>query len=1186
MRKVSLPILVSLLLLAVQGYAQNITGSMSGRVVDQQGATVANAGVAAIEKDKKVNTVTRTNDAGEFSLAGLLPGNYTVEVTATGFKKLERINVPLDAQDKLALGDLTLQVGAVTESVEVSATQALLQTESVERSEAIVGKQVDNIEVNGRNPLDMAKLIPGVFSTANVSVGGSGGLSGVYVNGNRGTMNQLTINGIGDIDTGADGSQNVTVSTDSIAEFKVLTGQYQAEYGRNAGGQIAMVTKSGTDAFHGSGYIYHRHDDLNANTFINNERGLQRTLYRYNDPGYTIGGPVYIPKVFEKTRNKLFFFWSEEWQEQLAPTAAKNVTVPTALERMGNFSQSVDNNGKPVTIRDPNTQLPVPGNIIPASQIYAPGQALANLLPLPNTSGVGYNYSSQVSGQNPRREDLLRMDYNVTQNLRVFGHYINNLQPTVNVYGAFVLGENIPLDKINTPTPGYSFAGGATYIVNPTMTDELNIGMTKNTINIFETGNTLTATASGVHLPLLYPGAVQDDYIPQINVGGSHLANSPSFGTADAPFVNYNTTIDISNNLTKVWGKHTIKAGVYLQRSRKNQTSFNDNNGSYNWGDTTANPIDTGYGYSNMLYGVYQTFDQSSGYINGLYRYWNIEQFVQDTWKVTPHVTFDYGLRGSWYQPQYDASLQASTFVLANYNPAQAPKLFTPGINPANNQRSAVNPLTGAYYPVYDIGLEVPGSGNPYDGICQASKGGCNKYLMKDRGEQWGPRFGVAWDVFGNSRMVVRTGGGIYYDRYQGNRIFNNVNNPPESVQPTLYYGFASQINPATAYLAPPNVIAMDPTGKVPTTYNYQFSIQTRLPWAMVLDTAYVGTQGRHLQDNRNLNGIPYGTDFLPQNQDPTLVAASPNALLGNNALKQALLEPLQGYGSVTVYEGAATSNYNALQVALNRRAANGLFVGATYTYSKVMTTASSDTSSVRIDQYTKEADYGPASFDVTQNFALNYVYLIPGLKNGNYLTKTATNGWQLSGVTSMRTGTPFTPGFSVSGAGSVNETGSNTEGARIGVVAGCNPNTGSSDPFNRLNAACFFAPPVGSTGLDSGLDWLRVPGLINFDISVQKDIFIKERARMQLRVDAFNVFNHANFTGLNTTLNFNGYPNTAGKVTGSPTITSTALGENSPTLGCTTNCFNVTGFGAVTSPAAGAPGGPRVLQLVVKFSF
>ena len=285
--------------------------------------------------------------------------------------------------------------------------------------------------------------------------------------------------------------------------------------------------------------------------------------------------------------------------------------------------------------------------------------------------------------------------------------------------------------------------------------------------------------------------------------------------------------------------------------------------------------------------------------------------------------------------------------------------------------------------------------------------------------------------------MVIRTGGGIYYDRVQGNLVFNNVNNPPESVQPTLTYGFAQQINPNNVFLAPPNVVLSDPLGKIPTTYSYQFSIQSRLPWNMLLDTAFVGTQGRHLHDYRNLNGIPYGTDFLPQNQDPTLVAANPNALLGNNALKQAFLEPYQGYGSITDYEAAATSNYNSLQIALNRRTANGLFLGASYTYGKVLTTASSDTTFVRIDQFTKEADYGPASFDVTQNFALNYVYLIPSMKSGNSLTNLATKGWQISGVTSMRTGQTrlSLPVTACRGAGNVNITGSNTEGPRIGVV-------------------------------------------------------------------------------------------------------------------------------------------------------
>lgn len=1193
MRRVSAMIFLALCMLAVGAYAQNITGSMAGRVVDQQGASVPNATVTVTEPAKKITVSTKTNGEGDFYVAGLLPGNYTVSVEAAGFKKLDKPGTELNAQDKLALGNLVLEVGQVSESVEVSAQAALLQTESVERSEAIVGKQMQNIEVNGRNPIDMAKLIPGVVSTANVSVGGAGGLSGLYVNGNRGTMNQLTINGIGDIDTGADGSQNVTISIDSMAEFKVLTGQYQAEYGRNAGGQIAMVTKSGTDQFHGSGYIYHRHDDLNANTWTNNVRGLPRTLYRYNDPGYTIGGPVFIPKLLPHLRQRLFFFWSEEWQEQLAPTAVKNVEVPTALERQGNFSQSLDKNGKPLTIYQPNTNSPFPGNIIPQSMFYGPGQALMNLMPLPNTSGTGYNYSSQVSEQLPRREDLLRMDYNATQNIRIFGHWIHNAEPVQYVYGAFVLGETIPLDKIQIPEPGQSVAGGATWVLTPTMTNEFNMGYTKNSINIFESGNTLTRTASGVTLPVLYPNAVQDDYIPQMQVNGNFLANQPSLGTADAPFANYNTTIDISNNLTKVWGTHTVKAGVYLQRSRKNQTSFNDNNGNYNWGDTKTissngtvsdpNPLDTGYGYANMLVGVYNTFDQSSGYINGLYRYWNIEEFVQDTWKITPRVTLDYGLRGSWYQPQYDASLQASTFVLSQWNPAQAPMLYQPAINPANGQRMAYDSLNQGYYPASDIGLEIPGVGNPYDGICQAAK--CaNKYLMKDRGEQWGPRFGIAWDVTGKQNIVIRTGAGIYYDRYQGNRIFNNVNNPPESVQPTLYYGYASQINPNNALLAPPALIAMDPTGKVPTTYNFNFDVQTRLPWNMALDTAYVGTLGRHLQDNRNLDYTPYGADYLPQNQDPTLVAANPNALLGNNALTANFLKPIYGYNTITIYQGEATSNYNALQVALNRRATSNLFLGVTYSWSKAMTTASSDTTSVYADgPYERLADYGPATFDTRQNFALNYVYTIPNMKRGNWFTRAFTNGWQWSGVTSIRTGMPFTPGFSVSGAGSSNQTGSNTEPARIGVVPGCNVYA-NKGPFDYLNAACFTAPSPGSIGLDSGQDWVYYPGLVEFDMALMKQFTVKERAQFQFRVDAFNVFNHPNFTGLQTTtLNFAAYPTSSnGVITGLPGLANNATALN-PSTGA---LQNVLGFGALSVPAAGAPGGPRVLMLMVRVQF
>src|SRR6202162_4207972 len=900
MRKTTM-MLVGLLLAGLPGFAQTISGSISGRVVDAQAAVVPNASVTVTEPSKNLRVSSKTSTAGDFLVPGLLPGNYSITIETNGFKKLSRTDITLDANDKLALGDLVLEVGALTETVKVSA-QAVLQSESVERSATISGKQITNIEVNGRSPLDLAKLVPGVQFTngSNYAVASSNGANEFTVNGARASQNQLTINGIGNVDTGNNGGLNIAVSLDSIAEFKILTNSYQAEYGRSAGGQIALVTKSGSDQFHGSGYWQHRNDSLNANTFLNNARDLPKPLFRYNDVGYTIGGPVYFPRLERRTKDKLFFFFSQEFQRQLSPNAVKNVLVPTALERKGDFSQSLNNNGQKLTfINDPLSGAPFPGMVVPQSRFYGPGQALLNLFPLPNAPQVSnFNYTSQLPGQAPRQETLLRMDYNVTEKLRVFGHYIDNRQPTVAPYGSFVLGLNIPITPIANPVPGNSVAAGATWTISPTMTNEFNWGFTHNSILITETGNALTTTASGINLPELYPNAVQDNYIPNVTFNGTRISASPSLGTGDAPFVNYNTTIDTVDNLTKVWGKHTIKAGIYIQRSRKDQTSFANFNGSYNFGDNPGNPFDTGYGFSNALLGVYNSYTQAANHINGLYRYWNIEQYLQDTWKVSSRLTLDYGLRAAWYQPQYDASLEAPTFIPRQFSAAQAPILSLPAVPPGTTSgRSAYNPLNGQYLPSFDVGLEIPGTGSPFQGICQAATCPGGKYLQKDRGLQWAPRFGFAWDVTGKQNLVVRAGSGIYYDRIQGNRTFDSVTNPPEAVSPTLNQNLVSTINPSNVLLGPPNLVAVDPTGKVPDDYSYQLSVQYRLPRAMTLAVAYVGTLGRHLQDNKNLNFNAFGQCFQRQNQDPQLAAASPNALLGNNCLGANFLKPYQGYG-------------------------------------------------------------------------------------------------------------------------------------------------------------------------------------------------------------------------------------------------------------------------------------------------
>jgi hypothetical protein len=1147
-------------------------------VVDSQHAALPNAAVTAREQQQQFTVSTKTDDSGRFVITQVPPGTYTLIIEATGFKKLDRTGITLNANDKLALGELTMEVGAVTEQIEVSATAVTLQTESAERSAALVSKQMENIAVNSRSYLDLVKLVPGVVSTVNLATAGPGGLSNISSNGTRTNSNQLTVNGVSNVDTGSNGSVNVTLSLDSIQEFKILTGVYQAEYGRSMGAQISVVTKSGTSDVHGSAYWFHRHDDLNANNWLNNRNGLPRQLFRFNDLGYTLGGPVYIPKLL-RSRQKLFFFWSEEFQRQLRPQAVKQITVPTDLERKGDFSKSVDQNGNSFTIRDYTTGAPFPGNVIPANRLYAPGIALLNMLPKPNVAnscalnpGVagcikGYDFQSQVSDNYPRREDLIRGDYNVTSRMRLFGHFINNNNTYLSQYGSFVLGSNTPLSPIQYANPGYSWAAGTTYIFTPTLTNEFNMGVSNNSILIDETTNAYTRAGSGVNLPLLYTSPVQRDYVPNVQFNGSRLANQPTFGTSDAPFINYNTTIDITDSVAKVWNSHTFKFGMYMQRSRKNQTSFGAFDGQYNFGDNSANPYDTGFGFSNAALGVYNSFTQAANFINGQYRYWNIEFYAQDTWKVTPRLTLDYGIRAAWYQPQYDQSQQASTFVLSQWSASQAPRLYVP--QTVNGVRSAVDPVTGQVLPAADIGFIVPGSGSVQNGIAQGGVNGFTKYLQNSPPPQWGPRLGIAWDVTGKQNLVIRTGAGFYYDRFQGNRVFDFVRNPPLGIQPVLNFGLASTISPSNALLSPPSFYAADPVGKIPSVIDMTFGVQSKLPQGMTLDVAYVGGLFRHLQDNRNLNYVPYGAAYLPQNQDPTITSN----LQGGAALPAQFLRNMRGIGDINLYEAGATGNYNSLQVSVNRRMGH-LFLGMAYTWSKDLTTASGDTNFVRPDQYTRQAYYGPSTNDRPHNFALNYVYDLPALGDKMRIERAVLGGWQVSGVTRFMSGQPYSIAYSIAGVAQQNITGSTTENARVYLLG--NPNTGNS--YARLNGAMVAPPQVGSIGLESGVNYLYGPGINNWDLSLQKQFSITEHARMQFRVDAFNVFNHAQSGGttnggVNNTINYS----VGSIVNGIPTN----LTPSNLYLKADGTINNINGFGTVNTARD-----PRILQLVLRFQF
>jgi len=1216
-------LLILVLVLTSLGSAQTTSGSIAGSVTDSQQAAIANATVTVSDETKSFSQTATTDKEGRFVFPTLPPATYTLTVEASGFKKLQKTGIALVANDKLTLGDMTLDVGTANETVTVTAEATQVQAESAERSYAIQGQVVRNIAVNGRTFTALASIAPGLVTLTNT--GTPGDITNISANGLRQNNNNIQLDGVSIVDTGNNG-QMVAVTLDAIAEFKVLTSNYQAEYGRSAGAQISAVTRSGSKDFHGSFYAFRRHDGMNANTWINNHtssRDAAGNLRNFTpkpkldqrDIGYTIGGPVWIPKLFNRNKDKVFFFFSQEHQKRLTPPNGPNrVTVPTALERAGDFSKSVDSAGKLFPyIRDSNITLtntvrceatptnPDPsinyqgacfqdGGVlgkIPQSRLYPLGLNILKIYPLPNTTGTGFNYVTEEPTSAPQRQDLVRGDWNVTSAWRATGKYLFYKNGPIQPYGSFVLGTNLPDYATKFPNNRYGVTGTVTGSINPTTILEATFGQSHNSIDILPNNPKFNRAGLGLTgIPLLYPGAVQIDSPPQFQFGG-RISNGPNIGSNNAPFYNFNTTRDFSVSLSKIKGPHNLKVGWFWQNSFKPQSSFANNNGVYNFNNDSNNPIDSGFAFANAALGIYNTFTQASGYFIGQYRYNNVEWFAQDNWKVTPRLTLDYGLRFYWIQPQYDEALQTSNFLPDLFKASDAASLYRPvciGASPCSGaNRRAVDPrllvsgfvastsntIDGAY-----IGRLVPNTGKITNGILQAGNG-IEKGLYRNRGVHFAPRFGFAYDVSGKQSLVIRGGGGMFYDRPQGNTVFDFIQSPPTTIQPTLFYGRMQDVGAGLVLLAPPNIVgAFDREGKIPTTYAFNLGVQYKLPLESVLDVSYVGTVASHLLQRRNINAPAYGAAYLAQNQDPTSTGNA--AIPGARALPVDFLRPYQGFGNIQFIEPASSSNYHSLQTTLNRRFYKGLLLGVTYTWSKALGTQAADLPGVagfgaphNLDQ--RRANYAPQDFDRRHNFNINWVYELPKLTE-NHVLGYAANNWQISGIYRYGTGQPYNIGFSIPGISAYTLTGTQAiEGARIVLLK--NPGSGSSsDPYHQFDVTAFTIPGTGSTSYESGRNFLRRAPINSWDMSLAKRFRFKERAEVELRFDAFNAFNHTQFDTVNGTLNVVGFV--------AATSTTPARIDPAPT-NLASETGNPTGFGAVTAVRP-----PRNLQLALRFQF
>lgn len=1119
-------------------FGQSAAGTVSGRVVDSTGGAIAGAQVRIMNEVDQQARSFDTAANGDFTFPQVAPGDYIISVKMTGFKQFEKTGVHLSPSDSLDVGALKLEVGAVSESIEVKAEGAVVETASGERSSLIDSTEISDLMARGRDVMAMLQILPGVVND-NTGSDVLGQFTTPTIDGMRNNYNSLTIDGISG-NTARGSNAQSPINLDAISEVKVFANSYPAEIGPSASGAILIATRSGTQSYHGGVYYYNRNEAFNANSFFNNRQGIARQRYRYNTTGENFSGPIYIPGHFNANRQKLFFFFSQEIDPNQSPNAAVNVTVPTALERQGDFSQSYKNATSKYTVNDPMNVVggkaqPFPNNIVPASRIDPLSSKLLSIFPLPNATNTAitryaYNYQIADTENVPVHQEIMKVDYNATDKMKFWFRASGFKSDSTGLNSAAIQNKwgPAPVDYQQTmPNLGVNMV----YLFSPTVVNEATVGMNLWTESQVLTSQGLAAyqrATYGINIPQTYPSQNPLGVIPAMSFGG---VSSPAQISYDGrfPMVDDSTSYTFKDVISKVWQNHLFKAGFQFQHALYNQYHQAGSNafpGSFAFGTDANNPLDSGYAYANALLGYYDTYNETTNRVNYAPITKIIEWFIQDKWKVTNRLTLDIGVRFTDALPLSPANDNAGNFVPYLFNPAQAPLLFRPAV--VNGQKVTINPLTGAQVlPVY-AGLIVPGSGNLTNGVITPATPGYPRSMVYSNGILPAPRFGFAYDPFGDGKTAIRGGAGIFYTNLlDAGTLGNLFFNPPAIYNPTAYYGTVATAANTTGLLSPSSFSRdIDPHGKTNTAYQVNFGIQRDIGWQTVVDVSYVGSFGRHLGENTQLNEVPFGAQFLPQNQNPQT----------NSPLNDNYFRPYPGYGNIPQQIYVGNSSYHSLQVHAQRRLAKGLLFGVAYTHSKAMDYAEGDsTTSVAVATYLdrKTYDYGLAGYDRPNILTFHYVYDVPRLSRilPNRFVRTVFDGWQVYDVTSFISGAPMT--ISMGTSPSVNFTGGG-DPARALMVG--NPN-GPKTFDQWFNVAAFAEPaPVDpKTCTASGcppMTWLnfgnapqmpiRGPGVNNWNTTLVKNFSVRERFKFTFRAEAYNTFNHPQWSGVNTTITFN----------------------------------------------------------------
>ena len=1110
-------------LLITGAFAQDISGTVEGSILDASGAAVPNAKVTVTNTDR--NQVVRellTSAAGVYA-APLIPvGTYAVKVEAAGFKTQNRSGITVNVHDDVKM-DFTLEVGAMTETIEVEAQIGYVELATPANSAVITGTQIRELSLATRNYEQLVALTPGVTANAvdelYLGVSSPAGTSAALpfsVNGGRNSSNNWTVDGADNVDRGSNLTLMTFPSVDAIEEFKVQRSLYTADSGRAGGAQISVITRSGTSKFHGSLYEFVRNDVLNANNWFNNANrvnlvnGTAKVLpVRWNDFGGTIGGPVYWPGRYNANRNKTFFFFSEE--------ARRIITYNTFQPTIPNRNMIGGTFAAPVCItfttscQATATQIP-PGQINPIAAQYI--KDIYSKLPLDATSTTAGIFPLRNVFNS--RQEILKADHSFGSRFSVWGKFENDSIPTIEPGGLFT-GSNIPgLATTSTNAPGRAWVAHALYTVRPNLLDES--GFSLNQSQILSTPVGLATKSANPDINVPEPFANTQGVIPTLNfTGGSAIIG---FG----PYNELNRNIAVFNNLTWIRGRHTLKFGGTTNRYNKKENA-GSGQGSFSFGSVgvPAGTTTFSQAFANFLLGNVATFSQPSQDLTPNLHAWQTEAFVQDDYKLSPRITVYGGVRWSFFGQPNDGNGQLTNFDPGSYKASSAARI----------DQATGNIVAGSVTLPYSNGIIIGGKNSPF-----GSK------IAQENFRNFAPRLGIAWDIFGTGKTSLRTGYGIYFDSGLFGTYEQSIfTNPPFVQNVTLSNAPFSNV---LAGLAPGTVStvlarATQLPNLTPYVQQWSFGVQQQIGRSAILDISYAGSKGTHLLGIVDINQAFPGT----------ALAAGLHAANGSTIFTTAdsprinAVRPYLGYNAINAIRSAFDSNYHSLQLSAHKKLGGAGSVGLAYTYSRSMTDNGSDRSNAPQNSYNwHNGEYGPAPLDRTHVTSINYVYPIALFNKMTGVSGVLLKGWQLSGIMSFYTGAPFTVITSNVDPAGLGLLGSSVASSRPDLV--CDPTLNTRTVGAWFNTACFKPVPDGEVRPgNAGRGVLRGPGFGNWDATASKSFKVKERYNLQFRAETFNLANHPNPNGF-----------------GSTNITSTLFGQ-------------ITSFRA-----------PRRIQLALKMTF